>query len=145
MNLESAMQISASGLSSDRTWIDVTASNLANINTTKTADGLPYQRKSVIFEAKPADGFQGALDSAMGRDADKVEVNDIVSDGNNFKKVYDPGNPEADTNGYVLKPNINPIEEMANLVDASRSYEANLAALQTAKNLALKSLSIGAQ
>ncbi|MGC8490338.1 MAG: flagellar basal body rod protein FlgC, partial [Syntrophobacteraceae bacterium] len=140
MNLESAMQISASGLSSDRTWIDVTASNLANVNTTKTADGLPYQRKSVIFEAKPADGFKGVLDSAMGRDADKVEVNDIVSDGTNFKKVYDPGNPEADTSGYVLKPNINPIEEMANLVDASRSYEANLAALQTAKNLALKSL-----
>lgn len=145
MNLESAMQISASGLSSDRTWIDVTASNLANVNTTQTADGLPYQRKSVIFEATPAEGFKGMLASAMGGDADKVQVNDIVSDGANFKKVYDPGNPEADTNGYVLKPNINPIEEMANLVDASRSYEANLAALQTAKNLALKSLSIGAQ
>ena len=145
MNLESAMQISASGLSSDRTWIDVTASNLANVNTTKTADGLPYQRKSVIFEAKPADGFKGVLNSAMGRGADKVEVNDIVSDGNNFKKVYEPGNPEADTNGYVLKPNINPIEEMANLEDASRSYEANLAALETAKNLAIKSISIGAQ
>lgn len=145
MNLESAMQISASGLSSDRTWIDVTASNLANVNTTQTADGMPYQRKSVIFEATPAEGFKGMLTSAMGGDADKVQVNDIVSDGANFKKVYDPGNPEADTNGYVLKPNINPIEEMANLVDASRSYEANLAALQTAKNLALKSLSIGAQ
>lgn len=145
MNLESAIQISASGLSAERTRIDVTASNLANINTTKMADGLPYRRKTLIYQAVPVDGFQGQLASAMGRDADKVNVVDIIPDGSNFKQVYDPGNPDADQNGMVLMPNINPIEEMANLEDASRSYEANLAALETAKNLAIKSISIGAQ
>lgn len=145
MNLESAMQISASGLTADRTWIDVTASNLANVNTTRTADGQPYRRKTVIYEATPENGFQGELASAMGGDVDKVEVDDIVPDGSDFKKVYDPGNPDADNNGVVLKPNVDPVEEMANLMDASRSYEANLAALETAKNLAVKSISIGAQ
>jgi flagellar basal-body rod protein FlgC len=145
MNLESAIQISASGLSAERTRIDVTASNLANINTTKMADGLPYRRKTLIYQAVPVDGFQGQLASAMGRDADKVNVVDIIPDGSDFKQVYDPGNPDADQNGMVLMPNINPIEEMANLEDASRSYEANLAALETAKNLAIKSISIGAQ
>jgi flagellar basal-body rod protein FlgC len=145
MNLESAIQISASGLSAERTRIDVTASNLANINTTKMADGLPYRRKTLIYQAVPVDGFQGQLASAMGRDADKVNVVDIIPDGSDFKQLYDPGNPDADQNGMVLMPNINPIEEMANLEDASRSYEANLAALETAKNLAIKSISIGAQ
>lgn len=145
MNLESAMQISASGLTADRTWIDVTASNLANVNTTKTADGMPYRRKTVIYEATPANGFKGELASAMGGEVDKVQVDDIVPDGSDFKQVYDPGNPDADKNGVVLKPNINPVEEVANLLDASRSYEANLAALETAKNLAIKSIGIGAQ
>jgi flagellar basal-body rod protein FlgC len=142
MNLESAIEISASGLSAERTRLDVTASNLANVNTTKMADGLPYRRKTLIYEATPVGGFQGQLASAMGQDADKVNVVDIVSDGSDFKKVYDPGNPEADKNGMVLKPNIDQVNEMANLEDASRSYEANLAALQTAKNLALKSIQI---
>ncbi len=142
MNLESAIEISASGLSAERTRLDVTASNLANVNTTKMADGLPYRRKTLIFQATPVDGFQGQLASAMGEDTDKVNVVDIVPDGSNFKKVYDPGNPDADNNGMVLEPNIDPINEMANLEDASRSYEANLAALQTAKNLALKSIQI---
>ncbi|MDR3566526.1 MAG: flagellar basal body rod protein FlgC [Syntrophobacteraceae bacterium] len=144
MDLESALQISASGLKANRAWIEVTASNLANVNTTKTANGLPYQRKTVIYQASPADGFQGVLASAMGGDADKVKVVDVVPDGSDFKQVYDPGNPDADQNGIVQKPNINPVQEMANLVDASRSYEANLAALETAKNLAIKSISIGA-
>ena len=145
MSLDSAMQISASGLRADSTWIDVTASNLANVNTTKTADGMPYSRKQVVYEATPAGGFQGELASAMGGDADTVKVDDIVPDGSDYKKVYEPGNPDADKNGIVLKPNINPIAEMGNLVNASRSYEANLAALETSKNLALKSIGIGAQ
>ena len=144
MELESALQISASGLKANRTWIEVTASNLANVNTTNTANGLPYQRKTVIYKATPADGFQGLLASAMGGDADKVSVKDVVPDGSDFKEVYDPGNPAADQNGIVKMPNINSVQEMANLVDASRSYEANLAALETAKNLAIKSISIGA-
>lgn len=146
MDLESAIQISASGLKANRTWINVLSANLANVNTTKTADGVPYTRKTVIYETVPAgEGFEGELNAAMGEGVDKVKVSDIVSDMRDFKQVYDPGHPDADANGMVLMPNINPVEEMANMVNASRSYEANLAALQTAKQLALKSMDIGAK
>jgi flagellar basal-body rod protein FlgC len=145
MDLESAIQISASGLKANRTWINVLSANLANVNTTKTADGVPYTRKTVIYETVPAGGFEGELNAAMGEGVDQVRVSDIVSDMRDFKQVYDPGHPDADANGMVLMPNINPVEEMANMVNASRSYEANLAALQTAKQLALKSIDIGAK
>jgi len=145
MDLESAMQISASGLKANRTWINVLSSNLANANTTKTADVTPYQRKTVIYESTPVDSFAGELSSAMGEGAEKVNVSEIVSDGRDFKQLYDPGNPDADEKGIVLTPNINPVEEMASIMNASRSYEANLAALQTAKQLAMKSIDIGAK
>jgi flagellar basal-body rod protein FlgC len=145
MDLESAIQISASGLKANRTWINVLSSNLANVNTTRTADGTPYTRKTVIYESTPSGGFSGELTAAMDEGADRVEVADIVPDKRDFKQVYDPGNPDADEKGIVLMPNINPVEEMANLVNASRSYEANLAALQTAKQLAVKSIEIGAK
>jgi flagellar basal-body rod protein FlgC len=145
MDLESAIQISASGLKANRTWINVLSSNLANVNTTKTVEGVPYTRKTVIYEAVPAEGFAGELNAAMGTGAEKVEVADIVSDGRDFKQLYDPGNPDADDKGIVLMPNINPVEEMSNLVTASRAYEANLAALQTSRQLALKSMEIGAK
>ncbi|HIJ68929.1 MAG TPA: flagellar basal body rod protein FlgC [Deltaproteobacteria bacterium] len=145
MDLESAIQISASGLKANRTWINVLSSNLANMNTTKTAEGGPYTRKTVIYETAPSEGFTGELRAAMSGGADKVQVADIVSDQRDFKQVYDPGNPDADAKGIVLMPNINPVEEMANLITASRSYEANLAALQTSRQLALKSMEIGAK
>ncbi len=145
MDFESAIQISASGLRANRTWINVLSSNLANVNTTKTANGVPYTRKTVVYETVPADGFSGELNAAMGEEVDKVEVAGIVEDKRDFKQVYDPGHPDADEKGIVLMPNINPVEEMANLLNASRSYEANLAALQTTRQLALKSIDIGAK
>lgn len=145
MDLESSIQISSSGLRANRTWINVLSSNLANVNTTKTAEGLPYSRKTVIYEAEPADGFAGELNAAMGEGPEKVQVADIVPDKRDFRQVYDPGHPDADANGVVLMPNINPVEEMANLMNATRSYEANLAALQTAKQLAIKTIDIGAK
>lgn len=144
MDFDSAMKISSSGLSANRTWINVLSANLANINTTRTGDGKPYERKTVIYESTPVEAdFAGQLNTALGEDIERVEVTDIVSDGRDFRQVYDPGHPDADEKGIVLMPNINPVEEMANLVNASRSYEANLAALQTAKQLALKALEIG--
>jgi flagellar basal-body rod protein FlgC len=145
MDLESALQISSSGLKANRTWINVLSSNLANVNTTKTAEGVPYSRKTVIYEAESGDGFADELNAAMGEGASKVQVADIVPDKRDFRQVYDPGHPDADANGIVLMPNINPVEEMANLLNASRSYEANLAALQTAKQLAIKTMDIGAK
>ena len=145
MDLESAIQIGASGLKADRTWINVLSSNLANMNTTKTGDGVPYTRKTVIYEAVPSEGFAGELSAAMDGGAEKVQVADIVPDQRDFRQVYDPGNPDADAKGIVLMPNVNPVEEMANLITASRSYEANLAAMQTSRQLALKSMEIGAK
>lgn len=143
MDFDSAMNISASGMKANRTWINVTSANLANVNTTKTEDGKPYMRKTVIYESTPVEGFAGQLKSAMGEEPEKVEVADIIPDRRDFKEVYDPSHPDANEQGVVLMPNINPVEEMANLVNASRSYEANLAALQTAKQLSLKALEIG--
>jgi flagellar basal-body rod protein FlgC len=145
MDFDSAMRISASGLTANRTWITVLSSNLANINTSKTSEGTPYARKTVIYETAPAEGFEGQLNVAMGEEVEKVQVADVVPDGRDFKQVYDPGNPDANADGIVLMPNINQVEEMANLVNASRSYEANLAALQTVKQLSLKAIEIGAK
>jgi flagellar basal-body rod protein FlgC len=145
MDIESAIQISASGLKANRTWINVISSNLANVNTTKTEEGVPYTRKTVIYETVPEEGFAGELNTAMSESAQKVEVSDIVSDRRDFRQVYDPSHPDANADGVVLMPNINPVEEMANLMTATRSYEANLAALQTARQLALKSMDIGAK
>jgi flagellar basal-body rod protein FlgC len=143
MDFDSSMKISASGLSANRAWINVLSANLANINTTRTADGKPYQRRTVIYESTPAENFGSQLDLALQDNLQKVSVTDIVSDGRDFREVYDPSHPDANENGIVLMPNINSVEEMANLVNASRSYEANLAALNMAKQLALKAIEIG--
>jgi len=145
MDFDSSMKISSSGLTANRVWINVLSSNLANANTTKTADGGPYARKTVIYESKEAEGFSDQLNAAMSGSAEKVAVTDIIPDGRDFREVYEPGHPDADANGVVKMPNVNPVEEMANLINASRSYEANLAALQTAKQLAIKSIDIGSK
>lgn len=144
MDFDSSMRISASGLSANRAWINVLSSNLANMNTTRTADGKPYQRRTVIYESVPsASSFDEVLDNALQEEVQKVRVTDIVADGRDFKEVYDPSHPDANADGVVLTPNISQVEEMANLVNASRSYEANLAAVNTAKQLALKAIEIG--
>ncbi len=143
MDFDSAMKISASGLKANRTWINVLSSNLANVNTIKTAEGTPYRRRTVVYESKAPGGFDEELNTALSAGPEEVEVTDVVPDKRDFREVYDPGNPDADAKGVVLMPNINPVEEMANLINASRSYEANLAALQVAKQLAVKSLDIG--
>ena len=145
MDFDSAMKISASGLNANRTWINVLSSNLANMNTTRTSEGTPYARKTLIYESSPAEGFSNELDAALGEGAEGVEVTDILPDGRDFREAYDPGHPDANAKGIVLMPNINSVEEMANLVNASRSYEANLAALHTSKQLALKAIDISAK
>ena len=144
MDFQTAMRISASGLSAERTWMNVLSSNLANVDTTKTADGKPYARRTLIFESTPCQSeFGDVLNSAFQQDLDRVKVVKILPDGRPFKKVYEPGNPDADAKGYVLMPNINPVEEMANLMMASRSYQANLAALNMDKQMALQAIQIG--
>lgn len=144
MDFQTSMKISASGLQAHRAWINVLSANLANINTTRTAEGTPYRRRTLIYESVPQDeSFEAMLREAAEGELERVEVSAVVPDGRDFKLVYDPNHPDADAKGMVRLPNINPVEEMANMLNAARSYEANLAALNTAKTLALKALELG--
>jgi len=144
MDFETSMKISASGLSAQRTWMNVISANLANVNTTRTESGKPYERQTTIVEAVDADNhFDRVLDGVVQEELQAVRVAGVVPDGREFKQVYDPGHPDANDQGVVSMPNISAVEEMANMVMASRSYEANLAALNNAKHMALKALEIG--
>lgn len=144
MDFESAMKISASGLSAQRTWMNVLSSNLANAHTTRTASGKPYQRLTPIYESAEATSEFGQIMQEEAMEHLKtVRVAEIVTDGRDFKKVYDPGHPDADSEGMVSMPNINTVEEMANMVMATRSYEANLTALNNSKQMALKAIELG--
>jgi flagellar basal-body rod protein FlgC len=132
MDLFTAMDISASGLRAQRTRMNVISSNLANAQTTRTKEGGPYKRRDVIFKES---SFEGQLAS--------VEVDGIVTDPTPGKQIYDPGNPDADDSGYVTMPNVNMMEEMVNMINATRAFEANSIAVKSQKDMALKALTIG--
>jgi flagellar basal-body rod protein FlgC len=137
-----AMEVSASGLSAQRRRLEVLVSNLVNADTTAPAGTEPYRRKDVVFSATtPQSTFGGTLTDAM-EGVQGVEVSEIVTDKSDPIRRYEPGHPHADKDGYVTYPNINPIEEMVNMLSATRSYEANLQAVNTAKDMALKTLDI---
>ncbi len=143
MDFFTAIKISGSGLSAQRYRLNIISSNLANIQTTRTPQGGPYRRKDVVFEAVPiVSSFDRTLSDAMRSTLDGVRVQRVINDPTPFKLVYDPGHPDADKNGYVKMPNVNTVEEMVNLINATRSYEANIAAIDAAKNMALKALEI---
>lgn len=141
MSFLTGFDIAASGLHAQRTRLNVTASNLANAETTRTAEGGPYIRQQAVFETQaPESNFNGRLDAAMRR----VEVREVSADRTrptNF--VYDPSHPDARVDGYVELPNVNIIEEMTDMITASRSYEANATSFETLKRMALRALSIG--
>ena len=142
MSLLTALEVGASGLTAQRKRMEVLVSNLVNANTTAPAGNDPYRRKDVVFtatEAQPT--FGNALDAAMGG-VHGVEVSGIVSDKSDPIRRYEPGHPHADKDGYVNYPNINPMEEMVNMMSATRSYEANLQAVTVTKEMALKTLDI---
>ena len=145
MGLFDAIDIAGSGLAAERLRMDVTAENLANAQTTRTAQGCAYQRKEVVLQ-EAGGGFGAALVGAMGgpravASASGVEVAAIVADPTT-RQVYDPSHPDADANGYVDMPNINPVTEMVDLISASRAYEANVTAMQSAKTLFTKTLEL---
>lgn len=136
MSLFQSFDISASALSAQRLRMDTIANNLANVNTTRTEDGGPYRRHMAIFaERRPWQS--GALGTGG------VRVQGIVEDTDPPRRVYDPGHPDADADGYVLMPNVNVVTEMVDMISASRAYEANIAALNAAKAMATKALEIG--
>jgi flagellar basal-body rod protein FlgC len=125
--------ISASGMTAERLRMDVIAENLANADTTRGADGKPYRRKEVLLQAAGG-SFQDALDG--------VQVTGISQDPSPLRRVYDPGHPDADAQGYVEMPNVEPVTEMVDLITASRGYEANVQALQASKQMLVKTLDI---
>ena len=139
MNFLDALNTSATGLNAQRLRMNLISSNMANINTTRTENGGPFKRKDAVFEAVDANHFSHNLEAALT----EVQVKEIVDDSRPPILKYDPGHPDADKNGYVAMPNINIIEEMVNMISASRSYEANVSAIKTTKDMAKAALDIG--
>ena len=155
MSFMSSFDISGYGLSAQRVRVNTISSNIANAQTTRTEEGGPYRRREVLFKAVD---FDQQLNQALGEQASalgysdplregesgtkpnpaimSVIVDKIVRDDSDFKMKYDPSHPDADANGYVAYPNINPVVEMADLVEATRSYQANVAAFESAKSMA---------
>jgi flagellar basal-body rod protein FlgC len=148
MGLFGALDVSASGLTAERLRMSVTAENLANAQTTRGANGQPYRRKEVVLQEVQHGGFGATLASAMnaggaaGARPGGVEVAGIVEDATNLKTVYDPGHPDADAAGYVRMPNVDTVSEMVDLISASRAYEANVTAMQAAKQMFAKTLEL---
>lgn len=136
----------ASGLTAERLRMDVISNNIANVNTTRTADGTPFKRKNVVFEPKAFDGMEFYIPHvkrpAREQPGTGVRVVDIVEDNSPNRLVYDPHHPDADEKGYVHYPNVNIVTEMVDLISASRSYEANVTAMKSAKNMFMKSIDI---
>ncbi|RLA64133.1 MAG: flagellar basal body rod protein FlgC [Epsilonproteobacteria bacterium] len=144
MDLLSSMKISASGLAANRKRMGAISSNIANAQTTRTVEGGPYRRKEVVYGAMPASkSFSEILEGELGETAQKVQAVEVVSTDRPPIFKYEPGHPDANEQGYVAYPNINVMEEMANMISTTRSYEANITALNTAKGMALKALEIG--
>lgn len=143
MNFLTAIDISASGLTAQRSRMNIIAMNLSHMHTTRTAEGGPYRRKVPVFTAEPmARGAGGRFQDRLDRELEDVNVTRIVADQRDFQLVFDPAHPDADEFGYVLMPNINVMEEMVDMLSAKRSYEANVTAITTSQNMALKSLDI---
>lgn len=145
MSVFGALDTSASGMTAQRLRTDIISQNIANVNTTRDADGNVYKRKTVVFQEKSPSAFSNALNSAMGTTTNSkgVKVSQIIEDESEGRKVYDPSHPDADADGYVTYPNVNTVTEMTNLIDASRSYEANVTAFNATKSMALKALEVG--
>ncbi len=144
MDFFNALDISSSGMSAQQMRMNVIASNLANINTTHTDEGGPYRRKDVVFAAVPTEkAFKDELDKRLASSLSSVRVVGVINDKRPPLLKYDPGNPDADRDGYVAMPNINTVEEMVNMMSAARSYEANIASINATKKMAMKALEIG--
>ena len=145
MDLFTAMDIGSSGMSAQRTLMNTISMNLANIRTTRTVNGGgPYVRKSVMLESTPVDApFSKAMQTAQDRELAGVKVTGLVNDNRPFRMQYEPGHPDANADGYVAYPDINVVEEMANMITAMRSYEASSSSIGTVKTMFAKALEIG--
>ena len=143
MSLFGSLSVSASGMSAQRTRAELLVENLANAETTRTPEGGPYRRKDVVFEEDPSVGsFSSELTSAMGSSASGVAASQTIVDNSEPYRRYMPGHPDADQEGYVAFPKINPAEDMVDLMGASRGYEANVAAISAVKDMIQRSIDL---
>ncbi len=153
MGYMDTLAISASGMTAERLRMDVVANNLANVNTTRTPGGGPFRRQQVTFTpagtsfgetlAHLSDADSGGGEDGGGDAAGGVQVSGIVPDTRPFKRVYEPGHPDADKQGYVSLPNVDTVTEMVDMMSATRAYEANVSAIGAVKSMAMKALEIG--
>jgi flagellar basal-body rod protein FlgC len=142
MSSFTSFRISASGLTAERLRMDTISSNIANVNTTRGTDGKPYVRKIAVFQERLDQQINpktGQVENKLGG----VTAAGIVEDKSELRKVYDPTNPDADKEGYVTMPNVNTLNEMADMISATRSYEANVSAMTSEKSMFNKALEIG--
>ncbi len=142
MDILNSFRINGSALKAQSIRLNTISSNLANVETTSTPEGGPYKKKSVYFQSKPLN-FKDQLDSNLKKSTQGVEVKKIVEDQTPPRKVYNPSHPDAGEDGYVEMPNISVLEEMVDMMSATRSYEANVTSIKMAKRMALKALEIG--
>jgi flagellar basal-body rod protein FlgC len=144
MDFFDALNTSSAALSAQRLRMNLISGNLANVNTTRTSQGGPYRRKEAVFAAQPLNqSFKQILADRQNNTIASVKVARVIEDRNPPVMKYDPQHPDADAKGYVAMPNINLMEEMVNMISATRGYEANVTALKAAKDMALKALEIG--
>lgn len=142
MSLFGAISVSASGMEAQRTRAELITENLANADTTRTPEGGPYRRKDAVFTTSPvAFSFTDALSDASGG-SEGVSVSDITTDDSDPERRYLPGHPDADPDGYVAFPRIDPAEEMVDLMSASRGYQANVAAISAVKDMIARSIDL---
>ncbi len=144
MDFTTSMKITSSGLSVQRQRMDAIASNLANIETTRTPEGGPYRKKEVVITALPMENeFGQALRSELGEHLKQVHVTEVIEDQSEPKLVYDPDHPDSNQDGYVAMPNINLMDETVNMINASRAFEANISAASAAKAMAQRAIDLG--
>ncbi|MBS1982989.1 MAG: flagellar basal body rod protein FlgC [Bdellovibrionales bacterium] len=143
MDVFKTMDVIGSGLTAERTRLNAISSNVANANSTRSADGKgPYRRKDVVLESAPLQSEFGEVLEEKNTH-DEVRVVDVKEDQNPGRPVYNPSHVDADAEGYVYMPNVNPVEEMANLISADRAYQTNVSVFQTTKQMAMKALELG--
>ncbi|MEN6413198.1 MAG: flagellar basal body rod protein FlgC [Veillonellales bacterium] len=143
MGMFGAIDASASGLTAERLRMDVISNNIANANTTRTAEGGPYRRQIVIFEPRSGEMAFSQMLSQELDGGSGVRVTGIEKDKSPTRRVYDPNHPDANQDGYVEMPNVNIVSEMVDMITATRAYEANVTAVNAAKSMAMKALEIG--
>lgn len=143
MSLLSSLSVSASGMSAQRERAEVLVENIANADTTRTAEGKPYRRRDVVFQSDSVSSpFSSVFQNQLDGQAKGVSVSDIVVDDAEPERRYMPGHPDADQNGYVAIPRVNPAQDMVDLLGASRSYQANVSAISAIKDMVQKSIDL---